>query len=217
MKILFFGDSITDAGRNRDNLNAISAYGYGFVRVVADRLISENPSGVSIMNRGISGNRVVDLYARIKKDCWNLEPDVIGILIGVNDIWHEVEGKNGVDLVRFEKVYRMIIEDTLKVLPNVKIVLSEPFVLLGACTQPTEENPNRYKQFCEVYEYAKVVEKLAKEYGLYFLPLQEKFNECAEKYDASLYLSDGVHPNIAGANLIATEWIKLYKDKIENA
>ncbi len=215
MKILFFGDSITDAGRNRENPEHVSGLGVGYVRVVADRLIGKTANKYEIINRGISGNRVVDLYSRIKCDCWNLNPDVISILIGVNDVWHEVTRKNGVELDRFEKVYRMMIEDTKKALPDVKMILCEPFVLKGAATQDTEEIPDRYQQFLAVYEYAKVVKKLAEEYGLPFVALQEKFNVGAAKNGVEYYLNDGVHPWVGGATLIADEWVKVFEENFD--
>ena len=215
MKILFFGDSITDASRNRSSLTDISSLGYGFVRVIADRLTGNNPEKYEVINTGIGGNRVVDLYARIKVDAWNLKPDVMSILIGVNDVWHEVDWKNGVELDRFEAVYRMLIADTKKALPNVQIILCEPFVLKGRATDSTEVMPDRYERFCEVSKYAKVVEKLAAEFDLAFLPLQDAFTKAAEKSKAEYYLSDGVHPATAGATLIADAWMKLFKEKIE--
>ena len=215
MKILFYGDSITDMGRNREANKStdIWSYGSGYPMFAAGSLYGENPQKYEVVNRGISGNRVVDLYARIKADVWNLQPDVLSILIGVNDVWHEIGNKNGVELDRFEKVYRMMIEDTKKVLPDVKIVLCEPFVLEGSAT--VEEGTDKFQRFCEVYKYAEVVKKLAEEYGLYFLPLQKKLSEAAEKFGAEKYLYDGVHPMVAGAKLIADEWVKLFKDKIE--
>jgi len=215
MKIVFFGDSITDCGRNRDDLGKQSALGYGFVRVIGDRILGGSPDKHVIYNMGISGNRIVDLYARIKAHVWNREPDLISILIGINDVWHEISHGNGVDLERFEKVYRMIIEDTRKRFPNVRFILCEPFVLEGTATCPTAENPRRYEQFKEVYEYAKTVKKLSDEYGLYFLPLQEKFNDAAAKLGVEYYAPDGVHPNVGGSSLIATEWVKLFKENIE--
>ncbi len=208
MKIEFFGDSITDAGRNRENLEHFSAMGAGFVRQIAGNLLAESPEKYEIINRGISGNRIVDLYARIKVDCWNLEPDVLSILIGVNDVWHEINHQNGVDIERFERVYDMLLSDTKKRLPNVKIILCEPFVLLGSATE------EKYEEFLIVKEYAKVVKRLADKYKIPFLPLQEKFDEAAKMHDAKYYLIDGVHPNIAGATLIANEWQKLFKEKI---
>ncbi|MBQ9734975.1 MAG: hypothetical protein IJV95_03845 [Clostridia bacterium] len=104
----------------------------------------------------------------------------------------------------------MLIQDTLKVLPNVKIILCEPFVLKGAATE------TEYERFLEVKEYAKAVKALSEKYGLEFLPLQEKFDDAANNGNAIDYLYDGVHPNIAGARLIADEWMDLYNEKILN-
>ena len=217
MKILFYGDSITDMGRTRDlnQLNNASKIGYGYPMLVAGDLHRENPVDYEILNRGVSGNRIVDLYARIKSDVWNLQPDVLSILVGVNDVWHEVVWSNGVDLDRFEKVYSMIIEDTIKTLPNIKIILCEPFVLKGISTENTEEMPDKYERFNIVYKYAEVVKKLAQKYNLYFVPLQQDFNEKASKYGAETYLCDGVHPTVAGARLIADNWLKIFKDKVD--
>lgn len=212
MKILFYGDSITDAMRHRDTLTGLGGLGFGYVRSIADKLIGENPNKYQVVNTGISGNRIVDLYARIKCDCWNHQPDLISILIGINDIWHEVGQKNGVEIDRFEKVYRMLIEDTLKRLPNVKIMLLEPFVLEGSATCNTEEIPDRFSRFLEVCDYAKVVKNLAEEYNLIFVPLQEKFNEGAKINGNEYYLWDGVHPHFGGAKLIAEEWWKAFEE-----
>ena len=209
MKIVFFGDSITDMGRDYKVDYHPTGYGAGYVNNIASELMFEKPGKYDIINRGISGNRVIDLYARIKSDLWNLNPDVISILIGVNDVWHEIFCKNGVDIVRFEKIYRMIIEDTLKVLPNIKFILVEPFVLLGC------ETKDNIDEFNEVRNYAKVVEALAKEYNLSFVPLQDKFDDLANKYGGRSYLVDGVHPDVAGAKLITNEWLKVFKREID--
>jgi lysophospholipase L1-like esterase len=183
-------------------------YGVGYVNSVSSTLKYENPEEYDIVNRGIGGHRVVDLYARIKADVWNHNPDVISILIGINDVWHEIHYGNGVELDRFEKVYRMMIEDTKKQLPNVKFILCEPFVLKGSATE------ERYEEFCEVKKYAAVVKKLAEEYGAPFVALQEKFDEAAEKYGAVHYLYDGVHPDVAGGKLIAEEWLKVFRKEV---
>ena len=148
MKILFYGDSITDMGRNREAANgSIFSFGSGYPFVVASELSRENPIKHQVINRGISGNRIVDLYARIKADVWNLKPDLLSVLVGINDIWHEIGSQNGVDIVRFEKVYSMLIEDTLKELPDLKIVLLEPFVLKGTATE------EKYDGFLKVKDY----------------------------------------------------------------
>ena len=205
MKILFFGDSITDMARNPNQDFTVSSYGYGYPIFVTGELHYNEPQKHEIINRGISGNRIVDLYARIKKDVWNLQPDVLSILIGINDIWHELDFQNGVDLERWEKIYRMLIEDTKKVLPDLKIIVCEPFVLKGTATE------EKFEQFLQVKEYAKVAKKIAEDYNLAFLPLQEKFDKAAEENGAAYYLYDGVHPSVAGAKLIAEEWLKLFK------
>lgn len=206
MKVLFYGDSITDAGRNRDLLYGEESLGFGYVKYAAEGLRERGFAEEEIINRGISGNRIVDLYARIKADCWNHKPDFISVLIGVNDVWHEIEHQNGVELDRFEKMYRFLIEDTKKALPGVTMMLCEPFVLKGPAT--TE----KFDRFMEVYKYAEVVKKLAEEYGLYYLPLQETLTKTAGDNETE-YLSDGVHPAVAGAKLIANEWLNAF-DKI---
>lgn len=209
MKIVFFGDSITDMLRNYEAAPySAYAFGQGYVFLATAELTAKYPKKFEILNRGIGGNRTVDLYQRIKCDVWNHNPDVISILIGVNDVWHEIARQNGVELDRFEKVYRMIIEDTLKVLPNVKFMLVEPYVLEGISTK---EEIDKFK---EVYKYAEVVKKLANEYDCVFVPLQEKFNSLAEKYGADCYMKDGVHPDPAGAKVIADEWLDAFYKKV---
>ena len=210
MKIVLFGDSITDMGRDRSSDLGAFSYGHGYSNVIASQLLKSNPLRYEIYNHGISGDRSVDLYARIKRDVWNLKPDVISILIGVNDVWHDLgENPNGVDIVRYEKVYRMIIEETKERLPDVKFILCEPFVLKG---ETTKED---YDMFLKVREYAKVVKLLAEEYSLHFLPLQKNLDEAAEKFGADKFLYDGVHPSLAGAGLIADAWLKLFKKEID--
>lgn len=209
-KIIFFGDSITDMGRNRDeNADKIWKYGSGYPIFVASSLYRENPQKYEVLNRGIAGNRSVDLYARIKGDVWNLHPDILSILIGVNDVWHEIDWGNGVEIDRFEKIYDMMLKDTIKRLPNVKIVLMEPFILKG------EDTAEKFNEFQYVYAYAKVVKKLAAQYDLFFLPLQDKFDVAASKFGAEHYLYDGVHPDVAGATLIADAWVELFREKIQ--
>lgn len=210
MKILFFGDSITDMGREKSEEISVRSYGNGYVFFVAGDLKRENPN-VQIVNRGISGNRIVDLYARIKKDVWNHKPELLSILVGVNDVWHELgEAKNGVELERFKRIYKMLIEDTKKVLPDLKIVLMEPFILKGSATE------ERIEEFLQVKEYAKAVKELAEQTGSYFIPLQQKLDEAEKINGGRAYLYDGVHPDIAGARLIADEWMNFYNKNIKN-
>lgn len=207
MKIVFFGDSITDAGKCEEYYEY--TYGQGFLGFIAGTLLSQDPMKYKIINRGIGGNKIVDLYARLKYHVWNEEPDVLSILIGVNDLWHDLFHSQGVEIGRYEKVYRALIEETLERFPKMKIILCEPFILKGESTAP------KYEEFLAIKDYAQVVEKLAKEYGTYFLPLQNLLDEKAKEYPPECWLWDGVHPTRAGAKIIADEWLKLFNNEID--
>lgn len=197
--ILFQGDSITDAIRNRD---LPFDMGKGYPNLVSAHLGFENPGEYEFINRGISGNRIVDLYARIKKDLINLKPDYMSILIGVNDVWHELAYENGVAPDKFRKIYSMLIEEVKEALPDIKIMLLEPFVLPGPAT---EEHMDK---FSAVYEMAKITKEIAEKYNLVFVPLQEKFDEATKLAEATYWLGDGVHPTPKGHELIKREWLK---------
>lgn len=211
MKILFFGDSITDACRDRndDYWFENAKLGLGYVMQIAGALRGKDPARYEILNRGISGDRVVDLYARIKRDVINHKPDVVSILVGINDIWHEVSCQNGVALPKYDKIYRMMVEEIQEALPSVRIVLCEPFVLRGC------ETTEHFEAFDKVRDYARVVKKIAVDRGCFFLPLQKKFDEAAKKAGTKPLLLDGVHPGVAGAALIANAWLDLFSEKVD--
>ena len=210
MKILFLGDSITDMSRNRETEFFYNSYGFAYPLFIEGELGTKYPKQFEILNKGIGGNRVVDLYSRIKIDCWNHKPDVVSIFIGVNDVWHGLfEGiGNGVDIERFEKVYRMLIDDTRKALPNAKFILVVPFFLEGSATN------ERMDEFINIYKYADVVRKIANDYGFPIVDLQSKFTSLAEKDGASHYLYDGVHPTIAASKIIADEWLAVFNSNL---
>ncbi|MHB9139828.1 MAG: SGNH/GDSL hydrolase family protein [Victivallaceae bacterium] len=199
--ILFQGDSITDCGRGRDKIEANNGLGTGYPYLVAAKLLCDRAEEkLNFYNLGISGNRIVDLYARWKSDALNLNPDVVSILIGVNDTWHEFGNKNGVEVPRYEQFYRMLLEWTVKARPNVKLVLCEPFVFVcGAVT--AEWLP-------EINQRREVVRKLAKEFSAIFIPYQELFDNALKQAPAEYWLRDGVHPTLAGHQLIAEAWLK---------
>ena len=199
--IVFQGDSITDARRARD----VEEYlGSGYPTMVAGDLGVKYPGVYSCVNRGVSGNRIVDVYARIKIDCWNLEPDILSLLIGINDVWHEVgDNHNGVDAVRFEKMYRILVEDTKERFPDIKILVLEPFVLPGAATEAKWDVFSR-----EVPLRAAASKRVAEDYGLIFVPLQSVFDEACRLAPADWWLRDGVHPTAHGHRLIADAWEK---------
>lgn len=201
--ILFQGDSITDANRSREN-NA--DMGLGYPTLVSGELGFQYPNQYLMYNRGVSGNRVVDLYARIKMDIINLKPDYMSILIGVNDVWHELGEQNGVDADKYFKIYSMLIEEVKAALPNIRIMILEPFVLKASATK------ERWEEFhSEVMKRAEKAKELSKKYDLVFIPLQEKFDEAAKLAPSDYWLADGVHPTTAGHELIKREWMKAFQ------
>ena len=205
MKLLFFGDSITDMNRERETNERVHSYGDGYVFLVASKLQFEFPKKYEIVNRGISGNGIFHLYARIYGDVWLEKPDVLTILIGVNDIIGGLG--DGVDVCRWGEVYRMLIEDTKKRLPNTKIILCEPFALKGTATNVLAD-----KGFFEILKkYREEVKNISTEYSLPLVLLQEKFEEATKKYGTEELLFDGIHPDMAGATLIANEWLKTFE------
>ena len=137
--LLFQGDSITDCGRITSGGAGYpkDLWGPGYAGVIATKLMSEQPGKWNIINRGISGNRIVDLYARWRMDALNLNPDIISLLIGVNDTGHEISSQNGVDVPRYDMFYRMLLDWTLalsQVLSLMRMVqyivpLSTPYTL----------------------------------------------------------------------------------------
>lgn len=201
--ILFQGDSITDADRSRSHDWLL---GSGYPTVVAAQLGSAHPGFYNFFNRGISGNRVVDVYARIRKDILNLKPDYMSMLIGVNDVWHEAE-QNGVDAVKFEKIYCMMVEEIKEQLPDIRILILEPFVLRGTATAESYDSFFRP----EVELRAAAAGRVAEKYGLTFVPLQKMFDDCAKEADGKLLLADGVHPTSTGHGLIAGKWMEAFE------
>ena len=200
--ILFQGDSITDAGRSRED---DICFGCGYPTRVKEELEFEYPNTYAMYNRGISGNRVVDLYARLKSDILNLKPDYMSILIGVNDVWHEFEAQNGVDAEKYFKVYSMLIEEIKEALPEMKIMILEPFTLKGT------GNERYFEEFRdEVAKRAEKAKAIAEKYDLCFVPLQGKFDEAAKLAPNNYWLADGVHPTTAGHELVKREWMKAF-------
>ena len=209
--IVFQGDSSTDFGRSREEAGSLSSQlGYGYANLAASRWLSDEPArGLTFINRGISGNRVVDLYARWKVDTLNFRPDLISILIGVNDVWHEFARANGVEADRYEEVYRMLLKWTKKVLPGVKLLIMEPFLL-------PEENRTEPGFREEVEARAAAAKRVAAEFGAAFLPLQKAFDDACKLAPAEYWLYDGVHPAPAGHQLIADLWLPAAKALVKD-
>lgn len=209
--VLFQGDSITDCNRKREEWGCLGA---GYAGMVAGELGAMYPYEYQFLNRGIGGNRIVDLHARVRRDMINLKPDYMSILIGVNDAWHEYTNQNGVDAVKFEKLYDMLIEELRRDLPDTKLMILEPFVLPGCKTDNNEEHPRRWEFFRdEVALRAQAAKRIAEKYDIPFVPLQDIFNAANADAPADGYwLLDGVHPSAAGHALIKKAWINKFSE-----
>ncbi|WP_373231233.1 SGNH/GDSL hydrolase family protein [Cohnella sp.] len=198
--ILFQGDSITDGNRWRnDDMNL----GHSYAAMIAGQLGKElAASRPRFLNRGISGDRVSDLYARWNEDFCSLKPDVLSILIGVNDAWRTVDGLASGVTDRFERAYRYLLEETREVMPDTGIIICEPFVLnTGARTAEWD----KWQKLIPAYQEA--ARRLAEKSEAVFVPLQSAFDRALSEADASYWLYDGVHPTTAGHQLIAEAWL----------
>jgi lysophospholipase L1-like esterase len=205
--ILFQGDSITDSGRNKEDnsCNNPKALGSGYPMLAAAALLEKFASlHLKIFNKGISGNKVFQLAERWDKDCLEIKPDILSILIGVNDIWHTLSGKYNGTIEIYRNDYKTLLERTKKVLPNVKLIIGEPFAVTGVAAVDEKWYP-------EFYGYQKVAREIAEEFGAAFIPYQKIFDE-AQKYAPGAYWTgDGVHPTLAGAQLMAQSWLTVVR------
>jgi lysophospholipase L1-like esterase len=194
--ILFQGDSITDAGRKKDVTapNDAGALGRGYPALVAGELLSDYPDEeLQIYNRGISGNKVPDLAGRWDRDAIELKPDILSIKIGVNDYWHTIAFGNKYTgtVDDYEEGYRELIQRTQKEIRGVRIVICDPFTL---------RDWEPYK------EYQARARKLADEFDLTWVPLQEVFDKALEAAPSKFWAGDAVHPSSPGHALIAQAW-----------
>ena len=210
MKILFFGDSITDASRTRGSSDAgrvaeqcsilPNAYGMGYVFLTAAQLLYEKANCYQIINRGISGDRLPQLYARIQLDVWNEQPDVLSVLVGINDL-DTGENPNYTDLERWGRIYRMMIRDTMEMCPKTKIMICEPFSV------KEDWRPL-------ISEYAAEAKKIAQEFDLPFVQLQDQLDKAVEFYGMQTCFYDGTHPNLVGSKVISDAWLQTFKSEI---
>ncbi len=201
--ILFQGDSITDAGRDRKtegSANHPAMLGRGYPFHLAGQLLADHAAlGFSIFNRGISGNKVPDLDARWQKDCLNLKPALLSILIGVNDIWHKLNGKYDGTPEIYRDGFTALIKRTKEALPDVTLVICEPFVLRCGAVNDT--------WFPEFEKRRAFAAELAKSAGAIWVPFQEKFDEAVNAgTEPAYWAGDGVHPSQAGHALMAKVW-----------
>jgi len=200
--ILFQGDSITDAGRNRDlagEPNHPSAIGNGYAWMAGSQLLLDQPD-LNIFNRGISGNKVPQLAERWDAECINLKPNLLSILIGVNDIWHGLNGGFDGTPESYENDYLSLIERTQQALPDVRLVICEPFVLRCGAV-----NDNWFPTFDG---YRAAAKKVAEVHGAVFVPFHTVFEEASKIAPPEHWAHDGVHPSVFGSALMARTWLR---------
>lgn len=200
MRIVFQGDSITDAGRDKRNYRDL---GFGYPKYAAEALKEQFPDvEFDFINFGISGNRTCQLFDRLYSDGLAFEPDVISILIGINDIWHRYgDGRIATTDEQIALNYRCILE-RIKKETNAKIVMLAPFVL----DAPDKDHLRR-----DVKTVLPIVRELAEEFADVYIPLDEHFEEALKTQPEALYYSaDGVHPNDNGRKFIG----KIYAEAV---
>ncbi|MEH6306691.1 SGNH/GDSL hydrolase family protein [Olivibacter sp. CPCC 100613] len=203
--ILFQGDSITDAGRKRNDhsMHNPLALGSGYAFLVASQLQFNHPDKPFVFyNRGVSGNKAYQLAERWDEDCLKLKPSVLSILVGINDFWHtKTKGYAGT-AHDFGKSYEQLLEATKAHLPKVKLIIGEPWY------QPGFKGSAYEVQYPEFTHYQSIVKELAQQFKASFIPYQSIFNEARKIAPASHWSWDGVHPTAAGAQLMAHAWQK---------
>ncbi len=199
-RILFQGDSITDGNRGRNaDPNHILGHGYAFL-IAAKYGATFAERNYTFLNRGVSGNRVTDLEARWKEDTLDLKPDVLSVLIGVND-------NSNIPLDKYERVYDKLLTETVTANPHIRLVLCEPFTLpVGSIKQNWES------WSAEINERRKIVTSLAKKHHAALVRFQKVFDDACKRAPAEYWIWDGVHPTYSGHQLMADEWMRTVQD-----
>jgi lysophospholipase L1-like esterase len=198
-KYLFIGDSITDAGRGDDKAEGI---GHGYARLIRDYLLAKDSTHApQVINRGVSGNKIHDLKTRWPTDVIELKPDVLSVMIGINDVWHGLNPawRPGVEIGPYTEVYRELLAQVRKALPACAIVVCEPTVI----SPPAHEDGNT-----PLRPYVNAVHALAREIeaeGL--VRLHDVFLDADRARPDVKWTTDGVHPSSTGHMLIARQWL----------
>ena len=209
-RILFQGDSITDAGRNREDFYSL---GYGYPLLVSAHLTAEHPGEYEYVNRGIGGDLLVDLYNRRQVDLLDLAPDYLSIFIGTNDAWAELDQGRPIVTEEFEQMYEDLLNEIFATYPNVKVMLISPAIMEGLFSRNTAEQPDRLNQFrIHVASRIEVVRKLAEKYSLPFVDMQAVYDAACLRADASVWTGDGAHPTPGGHELIKRAWLAAFED-----
>lgn len=198
--VLFQGDSITDAARSRENDNHLGA---GYATMVAGALGAEKPGTFRFVNRGVGGNKIVDLMSRVEYDVIDVKPDYLSVLIGTNDLAKEELYRTDPGAVRFETLYNIYLDEIRGALPDVKIMLMGPYIFKGT---GTEAKYDAYKELQKVFDAA--VMRVAGTQNLPYVSLDEVFTKAAEQAPDSYWSYDGWHPTACGHELIKRAWLQ---------
>ncbi|MDR3249007.1 MAG: SGNH/GDSL hydrolase family protein [Treponema sp.] len=197
--VLFQGDSITDCGRVRTDAGNLGA---GYPAKIAETWQSRFPgSKLKFLNRGVSGDRTVNLLERYDVDFRALKPDLVSILIGVNDTWRHYDANDPTTTEQYEKNYRVLLQNIKRDLPQAKIVIIEPFLL---CSDPAKAIWRE-----DLDPKIQAARRLAREFADVFVPMDGIFVRYAVAGIKDTDMSaDGVHPTPLGHQIIAKEWLK---------
>ena len=203
MKILFQGDSVTDAGRDKSNPHDL---GEGYPKYAAAMLQDAFPQvDFEFVDLGISGNRTENLVQRLENDFVAIQPDIVSIMIGINDVWHRQSGIMTTD-EDIENNYRKVLE-TIKSQTSARILMIQPFLLESA-------NPGVANLREELIQAQAIIKKLADEYADAYLPLDAVLNGELEK-EPTYYTNDGIHPTPNGACYIGEVYLKAIAPLVE--
>ena len=197
--VLFYGDSITDAGRTASQNNN-GGLGVGYAALCAAQLLARFPEwNLTFTNRGISGNRVADLEARLESDVLALKPNLVSVLIGINDTWRRYDSGVASPLEEFSDSYRRVLQTVVERCAA-RLVICEPFVL------PIPEDRRAWRE--DLDPRIGVCRDLAREFKALYLPLDGIFAAAACRQSLDYWLPDGVHTSLAGHALIADHWVR---------
>ena len=195
--ILFYGDSITDCGRNGGVNGGLGA---GYAALCAAQLLARFPEHeLTVTNRGISGNRVYDLESRLENDVIALKPTLVSILIGINDTWRRYDSNKVSPIDEFHSSYRRILHALTETL-GARVVICEPFLL------PIPDDRRAWRE--DLDPRITACRDLAREFSLPYVPLDGIFAAASTRAPLEYWLPDGVHPSLAGHALIADHWVK---------
>ncbi len=195
--ILFQGNSITDAGRKYSQPDDM---GWGYATIAAGLFAASHPEiNAKFLNRGISGNRAINLKERWQEDCIDLNPTIISIMIGINDCWRRYDSNDLTTAEDFEKYYKYIL-DEIKDKLTAKLILIEPFVL------PYPDDRKQWRE--DLDPKIEIVNNLAKKFKTVLVPLDKIMNKASKIKSPDFWTGDGVHPTHAGHSLIAKSWLE---------